>query len=331
MKEIPTWAWRTALLLSATYCLTLGVFSIAWPLNGVDFEIFHAAGSAIREGLNPYSPGVIGAPLAYPPSWMPFCAVFALLPFGISLPLWKALNIGCLIGSVQLSIALIAPNASYAQRSLIWCYSLLLWPTITTFFTGNTPLLLLVSTLYALDLSMRKCDTRGAVFLSIALVKPMLAIPTVVYLLFQRKFALVLIAGIISSALWIAGIYITGLTFDVFIRSIKAYSEMNLASDPTTVGMPHVLAGVFGLGSTVAREVSFASGMILMLLTIPLLAAKHVPQEQTPLPLLLLLGPVFFGPAATIWYSSFLCSSGSCGSEMKAEAGRVRFRCCFFC
>ena len=70
---------------------------------------------------------------------------------------------------------------------------------------------------------------------------------------------------------------------------------MNLASDPTTVGMPHVLAGVFGLGSTVAREVSFVSGMILMLLTIPLLAAKHVPQEQTPLPLLLLLGPVFFG------------------------------------
>src|SRR5262245_45440257 len=184
------------LTIAAAYCAALGVFSVAWRPDGVDFAIFHAAGLIVRVGVNPYLAGTLPMPFAYPPNWIPFCVVLSLLPWPLALAAWKLANLLFFAGAVGISLRLFPVAPLRTQRvSGVWMFSLLLWPTISTFFTGNTPLLVLFSTCATLFLIQHGRRALAGLCLAVALSKPPLLLPLLALPVYQRPLLVLSVAA----------------------------------------------------------------------------------------------------------------------------------------
>lgn len=288
--------WILAIVFSAAYCFALGVFSLAWPFDGVDFKIFYKAGVASLNGLNPYT--MREDEFAYPPAWVPFCVLFAALPLSNALSVWKALNILFFVGAVILSIRLFTPSlTSFSRRAAIWTFALVLWATISTLFTGNTSLLLLFLLLLSIAFINGRQDEFAGLSLGLALIKPPLALPLLIYFLYRRKYRALFTAFLFFSFLCAVGVHVTGVSLTQYLDAIKVYSDMNPAHATTTIGAPHLVAMVGGAMSSLARQVAFLSGALVVLGIYSM--ARKTPlraiSDDAVLPFLLLAGPTFFG------------------------------------
>jgi hypothetical protein len=140
-------------------------------------------------------------------------------------------------------------------------------------------------------------DEFAGLSLGLALIKPPLALPVLIYFLYRRKYRALFTAFLFFSFLCAVGIHVTGVSLTQYLQAIKVYSDMNPAYATITIGAPHLVALVGGATSSLAREVAFLSGA-LVVLGIYLIARKDTPRvvsDDAMLPFLLLAGPTFFG------------------------------------
>jgi Glycosyltransferase family 87 len=299
----PPLAWWHLLLIAscALYFILFGVLSLAWRADGDDLLIFHAAGSASLQGLNPYTPGRFSDPFSYPPAWVPFCVLLSLMPASVAIWVWKMLNVLFLIGAVQLSIQLMFgerhPNP--IQRTMIWCYALLLWPTSIAVFDGNTPLCVLFFVLLGLQLSTRGRHYLAGACLGFSLIKPNIVLPLFALIFVQGRWRVLFAALIVLSALTLFGVFLTGIDLRDYLSVLKVYSAANMATDSSSVGFAKLVALCTGIDSANARLIAMAAGAlaITMLVVLRYRHASSIRGNQTDqaLPAFLMLGVAFLG------------------------------------
>ena len=299
----PPLAWWHLLLIAscALYFILFGVLSLAWRADGDDLLIFHAAGSASLQGLNPYTPGRFSDPFSYPPAWVPFCVLLSLMPASVAIWVWKMLNVLFLIGAVRLSIQLMFgerhPNP--IQRTMIWCYALLLWPTSIAVFDGNTPLCVLFFVLLGLQLSTRGRHYLAGACLGFSLIKPNIVLPLFALIFVQGRWRVLFASLIVLSLLTFFGVFLTGIDLRDYLSVLKVYSAANTATDSSSVGFAKLVALCIGIDSANARLIAMATGAlaIIMLVVLRYRHASSIRGNQTDqaLPAFLILGVAFLG------------------------------------
>jgi Glycosyltransferase family 87 len=276
MTSSLAWPQRLLIALSALYFIVFGVLSLAWHADGDDLLIFHAAGGATLQGLNPYTPGRFSDPFSYPPAWVPFCVLLSLMPALVAIWVWKILNLLFLIGAVRLSMNLMfgkrEPNP--LQRTMIWCYALLLWPTSIALFDGNTPLCVLFFALLGLQLSRHGRPYLAGASLGFSLIKPNVVLPLFALLLAQRKLHLLLSAMIVVASLTFLGAYLTGIGLGDYLAALKVYNAANTATDSSTVGFAKLVQVLSGVGSVQARIAAMGMG-ILVIVALVVICYRH--------------------------------------------------------
>lgn len=301
MKFDLPWPHRLLIASCAVYFVLFGVLSLAWHADGDDLLIFHAAGSATLQGLNPYTPGRFSDPFPYPPAWVPFCVLLSLMPAPVAVWVWKILNILFLIGAVRLSLALMfgEREASPAQRTTVWCYALLLWPTSIALFDGNTPLCVLFFALLGLQLARRGHPYAAGACLGFSLIKPNVVLPLFALLLVQGKLRLLLAALIVVGILTLWGVHLTGIGLGDYFSVLKVYNAANAATDSSSVGFAKLVAIASGIDSGKARLVAVGTGALVILSLLALRYRRAWPIRSTEpdpaLPVFLLLGVGFLG------------------------------------
>jgi Glycosyltransferase family 87 len=294
------WPHKLALASSAAYFLAFGVLSLAWHADGDDLLIFHAAGAATLQGLNPYTPGRFSDPFSYPPAWVPFCALLSLMPATVAIWVWKFLNVLFLIGAVCLSLKLVfgerAPSA--AQFTIVWCFTLLLWPTSIAVFDGNTPLCVLFFALLSLHLSARDHPYAAGVCLGFSLIKPNVVAPLFALLFAQKRWHLLSAAFVVTGALTVLGIHLTGITPSEYFSALKVYNAANSVTDASSVGLAKLIAALGGIESSKARLIAVGVGALVVIILFARRFFGAQPRRaewDAALPAFLLLGIGFLG------------------------------------
>ncbi len=301
MKSSLAWPHWLLITLSALYFILFGVLSLAWSADGDDLLIFHAAGSATLEGLDPYTPGRFSDPFSYPPAWVPFCVVLSLMPAQVAVWVWKILNVLFLIGVVRLSLELMfgQREPSPMQRTIVWCYALLLWPTSITLFDGNTPLCVLFFALLGLRLSSRGRPYWAGACLGFSLIKPNVVLPLFALLLVQAKWRLLLAALIVVGLFTFWGVHLTGIGLGDYLSALKVYNVANAATDSSSVGFAKLVTLMSGIGSGQARLVAVGTGALVIVILLALHfrrpSSTRKLESDPALPAYLLLGVGFLG------------------------------------
>ncbi len=301
MKSSLAWPHWLLIAASAFYFILFGVLSLAWPADGDDLLIFHAAGGATLQGLNPYTPGRFSDPFSYPPAWVPFCAVLSLLPAQAAVWVWKLLNVLFLIGVVRLSLTFMfgQREPSPMQRTMVWCYALLLWPTSITLFDGNTPLCVLFFALLGLHFSACGRPYWAGACLGFSLIKPNVVLPLFALLLVQGKWPSLLAALVVAGALTFWGVQLTGIGLGDYFSVLEEYNAANAATDSSSVGFAKLVTLTSGIGSGQARLVAIVIGALVIAILVALrlrrpLATRRFELDPA-LPAYLLLGVGFLG------------------------------------
>ncbi len=267
MKSSLRWPYWAMIVLSALYFTLFGVLSLAWHADGDDLLIFHQAGSAALQGLNPYTPGRFSDPFPYPPAWLPFCELLSLMPAQVAVWVWKLLNILFLAGSVHLSLKLMfgERKPSSAQLTAVWCFSFLLWPTSIAVFDGNTPLCVLFFALLGFYLSQRGHICGAGVCLGFSLIKPNVVLPLFALLFAQAKWRLLFVALVVAVVLTVWGVYLSGISLGEYFSVLKVYNATNAVTDSSSVGFAKLVAIASGVDSEKARLVAAGVGAIAVL------------------------------------------------------------------
>jgi Glycosyltransferase family 87 len=284
----------------ALYFFLFGVLSLAWSADGDDLLIFHAAGGAALQGLNPYTPGRFSDPFSYPPAWVPFCVVLSLLPATAAIWVWKIFNVIFLIGSVYLSLQLMfrEREPTPAQRTIVWCFAFLLWPTSIAVFDGNTPLFILFFALLGLRLSTLGRPYAAGICLAFSLIKPNIVLPLFAFLFADKQYRVIATALVTAGLLTLWGIHLTGIGIGEYVVALKVYNAANAVIDSSSVGLAKLIAIVGGVGSEKARLIAMGVGalVILTLFALSVLSKSAARSSTDPaLPVFLLTGIAFLG------------------------------------
>jgi hypothetical protein len=190
---------RVRLLAAAAGILLAGEIASLFPFIGYDYHIFWQVGRDVWQDLDPYAPEHF--PFLYPPSALPVCAVFALLPYPISFPLWTGVNVLALLALVVLAQRVLQPSehvagqpgpGENAARGLpAWVVMVLTVavavsePSRATLDTGQLSILVAALLLLSLQAQAGGRPLMAGLALALASVKPATALPFL--LLFHRK------------------------------------------------------------------------------------------------------------------------------------------------
>src|SRR5262249_13521321 len=119
----------------------------------------------------------------YPPHAIVALSPLALVPEGFLVPLWAAFNICLAVVAPYLAVRFIGPRSS--PRDIVLVTALFLcWSGTKTFLQFS--LLTLVFGLAALELSDRRPNW-SAFLLGLATIKPQMAFPFVLWVIFSRR------------------------------------------------------------------------------------------------------------------------------------------------
>jgi len=178
------------LLVGWNYWLNLFFFSTPFALFGVgfgDFEIFRLAAKSWLSHANPYigSRGFI-----YPPTSLPFFALFAPLPFVLANQLWWITYFACFVlSSIALCLTLRSTDRRFLYFSILALLFLTSYPLLVLFQLGQVDLLVEGFAIMSLAFQRLRHGYASAVMLSLAtLMKGPAVILLVYFVLFRRDF-----------------------------------------------------------------------------------------------------------------------------------------------
>jgi hypothetical protein len=277
--------YRIVLGLTIGYCLTAGVLALWTPgENNIDFSVCYVAGATAVAGSSPYSHGeltktrselggTVGTkpsyPFAYPPSVIPACVLLSRLPWDGAQAFWKLLNMSFLIGSVLLTFRLFRGlEFGIRDKYLIWSFAFIFSPTVSVLLVGQSSLFVLCAALLAIVFYQHGKPWPAGFSLALALTKPHLIIPLVLFLLSRRQIKILLIALTAVLGLGMLGVSIGHSTMDSYLRGLQRYAYMNSPTNPRLVGLQNLAGGVFGLSPTVTSVLSVISGLVLVGITL---------------------------------------------------------------
>jgi Glycosyltransferase family 87 len=311
-KIAKRWLCRLALGSSVLYFLGAGVLGLWTPReNGIDLSVCYVAGATARRGTSPYDytelthtrhdlEAVVAVkpsyPFAYPPSVIPACVLFSLLPWDGAQALWKLLNIGFLVGSVLFLFRLFSGLPfTKDNKYLAWSFAFIFSPTVSVLLVGQSSLLVLFTALLTMILCHRAKPWLPGLSLALALTKPHLTFPLVLLLLLRRRYAIVAVALTTVTALGILGLYLGHSTIPAYLQGVRRYASLNNPTNPRLIGIQNLSTAVLGLPASLAGIVSVSCGLILVGLT--LLRDKMSGRDRGAdvLPLLLLISVLAFG------------------------------------
>jgi hypothetical protein len=172
-------AWAMLAVLN----LAAGVVIASSPERQSDLDMMRGWGRAwLVDGIDIYAPGDITDP-DYPPHAIVALTPLWLTPQDWAVPLWAAANLMFAVVAVALAVRLARPHLTLPGVLLPWLM-LLCWGGFRTLLQFS--LLTLVAGLLAMRLAARR-PALGGVCLGLALMKPQMAVPFVVWVVFARR------------------------------------------------------------------------------------------------------------------------------------------------
>jgi hypothetical protein len=235
-------------------------------------------------------------PYGYPPAAIPACVLLSRFPWVVALVLWKLLNLAILVGCVLLTFRIflnlrLAGDAQYLAWSLVVAFS----PTVSVLLVGQSSLFVLYAGLLSLVLAEQRRPGAAGASLAFSLIKPHLVLPLVGFLLVNRHYRVVLVAGIATAVLTLAGLYLGHDSLEGYLYALRRYAAWNSPDNPRLVGLPNLITGVLGLPASVGSLVAVCVG--LALLAWILAQARTRPQKDANelLPAMLVVSVLSFG------------------------------------
>lgn len=245
----------TAVVVLALLSLTRSLYLTASSTGGRDFHPYWYYGHFVRQGMNPYTAfadqTLLPTPAHYidgrvvvpdevmqrhladiPANTSPvllIATLFSYIPWNIVKYIWFALNLALVLALPWLALRLLPPSLQL-MRALQWLVAVSFYamkgprvalsngqPSITIFFLMFVTLLLRQSHwLWA-----------GLAF-GVALSKYSIALPIGVFLLFERRFRVLIVAGLVQVVSLLAMVALRGgslwETLDVHIGMVTRYS-----------------------------------------------------------------------------------------------------------
>ena len=104
------------LLLSLAFFALRSGFHLWDAIPSWDFEFFHRAGLALRDGADPYA--MENFPLTYPPNSLPFFKFFAMFSFRTAARIWLAFNCLALVATLLLCRRVLRTDDAAEPRPL---------------------------------------------------------------------------------------------------------------------------------------------------------------------------------------------------------------------
>jgi hypothetical protein len=306
----PTSVYTFLLVISVIYFVAAGVLALWFPADGLDLYVSYVAGICSRGGASPYehaellkawqtlnTPPALKStasfPFAYPPSWILICVLLSILPWAAALVLWKFLNVIFLIGAVFLACKLFADdNLDGHDRQMVYVFSFILSPTISVLVTGQTSLFVLFMTLLTLNLRKKINPAFSGIALTLALIKPHLTFP-ILFFLFLNKHLKTLLWGLSLFLLFtVLGLYISNSSMTSYVEALEIYATSNPATSHIAIGISSILSHSFQINSYTSSILSISCG-IASILILHFIHHQNDCSENF-LPLLFLIGPIFF-------------------------------------
>jgi hypothetical protein len=308
----PHWFYKVGLVFSIVYCFVAGVLGLWTPVeNGIDLSVCYVAGVTSVRGSSPYNhaeltdvrqtlsslAGKPSYPFAYPPSVIPACVLLSLLPWQGAQGLWKLLNMAFLTASVLLTFRLFRGMKFGIQDAyLIWSFAFIFSPTVSVLLVGQSSLFVLCTALLAIVTYKQGKPWSSGFSVALALTKPHLMVPLVLFFLSRRQFKIPLIALTAVGALGMLGLHIGHSGINSYLQGLQRYAYMNSPTNPRLVGLQSLLGGVLGLSSTVTSVLSLMSGLALVGITLLWKRTDNVGDHTTNvLPVLLVISVLAFG------------------------------------
>ncbi len=305
--------YRVGLVVAIIYFVVAGVLVLWFPSDGLDLYVSYVAGTCGRQGVSPYdhaayvrtwqslpTPAPLAItvyfPFAYPPSWIPACVVLSLLPWRVALALWKVLNVAFLVGSVLLTFRLLQAYArDTADRYAAWCFALVLSPTISVMVTGQASLFVLFMLLLAGYGVQQGRPGLSGLALALAMTKPQMAAPFVLFLLFRRELVVVSVGAAFAAALMGLGMYLSRSDIGTYLAGIARYAGSSQPTSDIAVGIASLLGHLMGFGAGPATAIGTTVGVLLTAVVVFHTRTRAPSGEMADvLPVLLYLAPLGF-------------------------------------
>ena len=242
-------------MVLALLSLTRSLYLTTSSTGGRDFHPYWYFGHFVRQGMNPYTAFATDTPLSAPAHYIDgsvvapadviqphlaaipantaptllIAALFSYIPWHVVKYIWFALNLALVLVLPWLALRLLPPSLQLT-RALQWLVALSFYamkgprvalsngqPSIPIFFLMLVTLLLRQSHwLWA-----------GLAF-GVALSKYSIALPIGIFLLFERRFRVLIVAGLVQAVSLLAMVALKGGslwgTLDVYIGMVTRYS-----------------------------------------------------------------------------------------------------------
>jgi hypothetical protein len=303
---------HVGLALAIVYFVLGGVLALWFPSDGLDLYVSYVAGRTSTEHASPYEraayeatwrrletpaelASTVDLPFAYPPAWVPVCIGLSLLPWSTALVLWKLLNVGFLAGSVALAFRLLDDaDLDEAGRYSTWCFALVLSPTISVMTTGQTSLLVVFALLASCYALRRDRPYVAGVALAVAMVKPQLALPLVLFLLLRGAFVTLGVAAVAIVIFTGAGLALAHSDLGTYLASLGTYAAVNAPTSHIAVGIASLVAHLTSVGDRSATLIGLLAGVLLVGAVAYRQARAASSTALASVPVLLYLAPLAF-------------------------------------
>lgn len=264
-RRIVLIAWAVAALVN----LSAGLVIASWPDRQIDLESVRGwIQQWLIDGTNLYV--VPGAATDYPPHAIVALTPLAVIPGEWIVALWAAFNLALVVLAPYLALRIARPE---------WPRRVLLLPLLMFLCWGGSRTLLqftLLALVFGL-LSMKLADRRpglSGICLGLALMKPQIAVPFVLWTIFTRRVQTIVVALVVV---------VSGLAlFCVFAHTgpfavIRGYADVLgrlylLDEDLRMVGLaqlrPLILFAVPDVDLASALAVAFAIGLLILVVVI---------------------------------------------------------------
>ena len=148
------------------------------------------------EGANIYEPGLWGS-VDYPPNAVVLLSPLGLLPIEAAHPIWLCLNVGMAILAPYCAARFLRPHDPFRVIALPVLF-FLCWGGVRT-LTQFT-LIALTCSMAAMTVAARR-PAAGGMWLGLAMMKPQVAVPVVLWSVFTRRWAVVFTSFAVAAAL----------------------------------------------------------------------------------------------------------------------------------
>ena len=241
-------AQRQWIVLLAVVCLLVGwnywldrfFFSTPFAVYGSgfgDFEIYRVAAASWLSHGNPYmdSPGFI-----YPPTSLPFFALYAMLPFHLAGQVWWITYFVFFVAvSISLCLTLKNGNRRLLFGTILTLFFFTSYPLLALFQLGQADLLAEALAVFALVLERSRHKFESAAILSFSvLLKGPAVLLLAYFVLFRKDFSYLL--RFLVSALAIVGVSMLVVPMSDYwyylTRVLPTFSIINNANSNQSVG-----------------------------------------------------------------------------------------------